>query len=130
MISNEDRLVLRSLSDGDERQFLQAVKGWPRTEEMQFAPKYAATESFGSYVRRLEAFAVGIDLPEDWVPSETLFGFVGDTIVGSLQLRLRLNDFLWRVGGQIGYVVLPSFRGRGYARSMLRQGLQRARMAG
>ncbi|HWW61680.1 MAG TPA: GNAT family N-acetyltransferase, partial [Thermoanaerobaculia bacterium] len=130
MSLDDDTLVLRSLRDSDERPFLEAVKEWPPTEEMEFAPKYAAIGSFNAYLDRTKAFAAGIDLPEGWVPSVTLFGFVGETIVGRLQLRLRLNDFLWKVGGQIGYVVLPRFRRRGYARSMLRQGLERARVAG
>ncbi len=130
MKSNDEQLVLRNLREGDEREFLQALSAWPLTEEMEFAPKYSSTDPFGSYVRRLEAFASGINLPEGWVPSDTLFGFVGDVIVGRLQLRLCLNDFLRNIGGQIGYVVLPRFRRRGYARSMLRQGLQRARTAG
>ncbi|HET7433355.1 MAG TPA: GNAT family N-acetyltransferase [Thermoanaerobaculia bacterium] len=130
MTFSDDPLVLRALATGDERAFRTAVAEWPRSEEMELAPKFVATEPFSAYVRRLEAFANGIELPDGWVPSETMFGFVGDAIVGRLQLRLRFNDFLWRVGGQIGYVVLPRFRRRGYARSMLRQGLQRARSKG
>lgn len=125
-----DCVVLRRLTESDEPHFLRAVAAWPSTEEMDFAPKYVATEAFASYVQRLNAYAAGIDLPDGWVPSETLFAFAGEAIVGRLQLRLRLNDFLWKIGGHIGYVVLPEYRRRGYAGRMLRQGLQRARVAG
>ncbi len=59
-----------------------------------------------------------------------MFAFCGATIVGRLQLRLVLNDFLLRFGGHIGYVVLPPFRNRGYAQAMLRQGLDVARSLG
>jgi predicted acetyltransferase len=128
--SDYNRLVLRELRSGDEPAFLQALTEWPLTEEMEFAPKYVASEQFDLYVQRLKAFAVGIDLPEGWVPSETLFGFVGDAIVGRLQIRLQLNEFLWKVGGQVGYTVLPRFRRRGYAGQMLRQGLRRAKTFG
>ena len=78
---------------------------------------------FADYVALLEAHARGEQLPERWVPSRTMFGFCGALLVGRLQLRLERNDFLLRVGGQIGYAVLPELRGRGCAGSMLRQAL-------
>lgn len=130
MNADEESLVLRPLTEDDELPFLRAFDEWPATEEMTLAPKYAEGDSFASYVQRLHAYAAGEQLPAGWVPSVTLFGFVGAVIVGRLQLRLQLNDFLRKVGGQIGYVVLPRFRRRGYARAMLRQGLERAHAAG
>lgn len=130
MNADAPSLVLRPLVIADEQAFLRAVQEWPATEEMAFAPKYERGDSFAAYVQCLNAYAAGEQLPEGWVPSVTLFAFVGAEIVGRLQLRLQLNDFLWRVGGQIGYVVLPRFRRRGYARAMLRQGRERAGAAG
>jgi predicted acetyltransferase len=41
-------------------------------------------------------------------------------------LRHSLNDFLFRVGGHIGFVVVPEHRRRGYATEMLMQGLDLA----
>ena len=40
-----------------------------------------------------------------------------------LNLRLRLNEYLLEHGGPIGYSVRPSMQGRGYATSMLKEGL-------
>ncbi|GAA4561761.1 GNAT family N-acetyltransferase [Micromonospora coerulea] len=39
----------------------------------------------------------------------------GDEVLGAMSLRLRLNDFLRRAGGHIGYGVRPSARRRGVA---------------
>jgi len=57
-------------------------------------------------------------------------GFVKDTVywascqsevVGRIAIRHDLNDFLKKIGGHIGYIVRPSWRGKGLATEMLRQ---------
>src|SRR5207248_723804 len=116
-------VVLRDLALSDEPAFLRAVSAWPPGESLVFAPAYASGMPFADYVALLEAHARGEQLPERWVPSRTMFGFCGALLVGRLQLRLERNDFLLRVGGQIGYAVLPELRGRGCAGSMLRQAI-------
>ncbi len=44
-------------------------------------------------------------------------------IVGIIQIRHRLNAYLARLGGHIGYSVRKSERRKGYAKEMLRQAL-------
>ncbi|MBO0778517.1 MAG: GNAT family N-acetyltransferase [Ktedonobacteraceae bacterium] len=50
--------------------------------------------------------------------------------IGLLSVRLVLNDFLLRIGGNIGYQIRPSRRRRGYGKEILRLGLQKARELG
>jgi predicted acetyltransferase len=54
----------------------------------------------------------------------------GDEYLGAISLRHRLNDFLLRVGGHVGYHVRPSARQRGLAGSALGEVLGVARSRG
>lgn len=67
---------------------------------------------------------------ENFVASTTLFAVVGERIVGTIQIRHKLNDFLLQFGGHIGYGVRPSERRRGYASAMLKEALRMYREKG
>lgn len=51
-------------------------------------------------------------------------------IIGMINLRPQLNDYLRHSGGHIGYVVHPEFRRQGLATWMLRQACQEAKKQG
>lgn len=55
------------------------------------------------------------------------FWIVDDgALVGHLALRHALNEFLYELGGHIGYSVRPAARGRGIAKEALKLGLAEA----
>ena len=77
-----------------------------------------------------------LEKPETCPPNlvtATLFVAVRKTdfgIVGMIDLRHRLNDFLAEYGGHIGYSVRPDERRKGYAKRMLALVLEEARGRG
>jgi predicted acetyltransferase len=79
------------------------------------------------YLEVLSAQERDVVQSPDVVPETFLFAFVGPRIAGRVAIRHALNDFLEQFGGHIGYVVVPEFRRRGYATSILRLSIQFAR---
>ncbi len=58
------------------------------------------------------------------VNASTFFAIVDNKIVGMVNIRHRLNDFIIKWGyGHIGYGVRPTERSKGYAKEILRQAL-------
>ncbi len=66
------------------------------------------------------------------VPTDTFLAVRSEDgqVVGSIELRHYLNDHLRILGGHVGYFVLPSERGKGYATQMLSRVLQEASALG
>ena len=103
----------------EEQEFLRAHRA-TTPEVPSFLHSYDEGMPFARYLEMLEQQSRGESLPRNHVRSTFLFAFDGPRIVGRVAIRHELNDFLRRVGGHIGYVVVPEFRRQGYATAMLR----------
>ena len=115
-------LVLRRPRPDDEDEFMRAHRA-TSPDVPYFLHYYQEGISFSRYIEVLVERERGVNLPPDHVPSTFLFAFNGQRIVGRAAIRHRLNDRLLRVGGHIGYVVVPEFRRQGHATAILRLAL-------
>ena len=63
------------------------------------------------------------------VPASTYLAIriCDDYIVGMIDIRHRLNEYLMNFGGHIGYSVRKSERLKGYAKEMLRLGIEKCK---
>jgi predicted acetyltransferase len=119
-------LVLRVPMLSEEAEFLRAHRATSPADP-NFLHSYEEGMSFRRYLEVLAEQERGENLPANHVSSTFLFAFAGTRIVGRVSIRHSLNPFLERVGGHIGYVVVPEYRRQGYATAILRQSLQIAR---
>lgn len=118
-------LILRPVRLDDEAQMM-AAHAVMRADDFVFALGHREGMSFADYVTKLDDARAGRGVPAGWVASTFLVAEVGGVIVGRLSLRHDLTDFLRRIGGHIGFGVLPEHRGHGYATTALRQALRLA----
>jgi predicted acetyltransferase len=119
-------LTLRLPRQDEEEEFLRAHLA-TSPEVPGFLHYYQEGMPFSRYLELLADQERGVNLPPNHVPTTFLFAFLAMRIVGRVSIRHSLNEFLWRVGGHIGYVVVPEFRRRGYATTMLHLSIQIAR---
>ena len=66
---------------------------------------------------------------KEYVPSEVYLAIrkSDNKLIGIIDIRKRLSDFLYKYGGSIGYSVIPEERRKGYATEMLKQILQKCK---
>jgi predicted acetyltransferase len=114
---------LRLPRTDEEQEFLRAHRA-TTPDAPNFLHHYTEGMPFAQYLDVLARHARGENLLPNQVPSTFLFAFDASRIVGRASIRHELNDYLLRVGGHIGYVVVPEFRRRGYATAILRRSLE------
>ena len=85
-------------------------------------------EDFAYYLEHLEYK----EPQEGLVPDSTFFCFDGkrNLMVGAVNIRHNLNDYLLKYGGHIGDGIRPSERRKGYATEMIQLALEECRKLG
>jgi predicted acetyltransferase len=115
-----------------EKEYSEMLTDWKVNDEKHI-PWFINCDSadFEAMVKRLEGLSQGIGVDNGLVDNST-YWLINDhrEIIGAINIRHRLNDFFLNYGGQIGYGVRPSERRKGYAKEMLRMGLEICRNMG
>src|SRR5699024_4102017 len=94
-------MILRELTILDEDRFNNYIEAWGDEKIVPSNNDPSRYQSFEEMETILALDKTTND--DDWVPSMTLFLFHDDEILGSVNIRLKLNDHLEKIGGHIGY---------------------------
>lgn len=84
-------------------------------------------KEFNDWLKRMADLKNPENLPENYVPQTIYWLYIDDFPVGMGKLRHYLNENLLINGGNIGYGILKSQRGKGYGRILLEKLLQKAK---
>lgn len=85
--------------------------------------------SIEDWLEELKRRSSEATVPEGLVPSSTYLGVreKDNHIVGMIDIRHYLNEYLTQVGGNIGYSVRKTERNKGYAKQMLKLALEKCK---
>ncbi len=87
-------------------------------------------DNLDEYIKLTGDNEKGESLPKDWVTATTYWLIDGGQFVGHTNIRHRLNDYLAKIGGNIGYYIRPSARSKGYGTKILELALVKAKQLG
>ena len=92
----------------------------------------AGLDNFSSikdWLEELKKRSSEATVPEGLVPSSTYLGVreKDNYIVGMINIRHYLNEYLTQVGGNIGYSVRKTEKNKGYAKQMLKLALEKCK---
>jgi len=97
-------------------------------------PGASNLENYDEYAQWLDACNAlqrGVS-EKNYVPADQYLAYDSESqrLVGMIQLRHSLNDYLRDYGGHIGYTVRPTERRKGYGGQIVRACLNKARLLG
>jgi predicted acetyltransferase len=119
-------ITLRTLLEKDKSEFLKSnMEDWEDGFAYAHYFESIADCNFENYVSILPGFSKGEKLPKGHVPCTFLFAFnEKEEIVGRVSIRHSLTENLLRVGGHVGYGVVPSHRKQGHATLILSESIK------
>lgn len=90
------------------------------------------SENFDEWLLHLKKYSDEKTTPSDKVPSQTFLAIRedDDKMVGIIDIRVKLNDYLLKFGGNIGYSIKINERRKGYAKEMLKLALEKSKEFG
>ena len=89
-------------------------------------------DDFYTWLKKSNDWRKGKNLPDGFVPATQyiLVRKSDDKVIGMLQIRHELNEFLLNFGGNIGDSIAFDERGKGYGKRILELGLKKCRKMG
>ena len=122
---------LQKLSTNDGIDVFEMLKGIGSVEKSFTNPTYKMTYAeFRDWLSQQVLWDQGVMLPEGYVAQSIYWLYDGETPVGMGKIRHELTENSRKKGGNIGYAISHSYRGKGYGSVLLKLLLEEAKRIG
>ncbi|MBL0846826.1 MULTISPECIES: GNAT family N-acetyltransferase [Mammaliicoccus] len=116
-------MEFREINTDIESMFTEYISEWYENEE-SVVPWSTDVKHHGGFKKMLMMQKEAINpINKDFVKAKTFVLIDNQHIVGAVNIRYALNEFLENKGGHVGYGVRKSERGKGYATKLLEYAL-------
>lgn len=120
-----NNIQLKQLSTDDKTDVYDMLQRIGSNENEFQNTAYGLTfEQFQQWLVKQDNWSKGLDLPEGYVAQTIFWLYDGIVPVGIGKIRHELNDASRNKGGNIGYAIDSSHRGKGYATILLQKLIQ------
>ena len=126
------QIELKPLSSSDGQETYNMLQEIPADENAYFNSVHGISyEEYKAWLVQEEENAQKTELEDGWkVPQSTYWLYVDGKPVGQGRIRHFLTDALREAGGNIGYAIRPTARGKGYGTILLRELMKEAAAKG
>lgn len=125
-------IILKEMSMDIKDDFIEFASEYKSTcgEEVISFALNPNDKPFEEFLKGVLALSDEENLPEGFVPTKYYLVYDNTKVVGAINLRYKDSDFILNYAGHIGYCILPSMRGKGYATRALSLMLEKAQEMG
>ena len=122
---------LQKLSTNDGMDVFEMLKGIGSVEKSFTNPTYKMSYTeFQDWLLQQVLWDQGVMLPEGYVAQSIYWLYDDETPVGMGKIRHELTENSRKKGGNIGYAISHSYRGKGYGSVLLKLLLEEAKRIG